>query len=109
MRELINDWKKINGINTIDELELELKRMELKERGALREFRAFYSGALFLLTIVWILVVLLIVLLNTRLSDKILIALITTTTINVFAFFVLVVKYMFATPKDTTLPPKQPK
>ena len=100
MGEPVTDWKKFNSINTIEELEIELKRMELKERGSLREFRKFYSKALFVVTILWILIVLAIVILDKNLSDKVLITLITTTTVNVFAFFLLVVKYMFAVPNS---------
>jgi hypothetical protein len=107
---VIFDWDKINKIETLEGLELELKRIELKERGALREFRSFYSKAISLGTVCWILAILTItVLCGIRdcnnapilsIDNKVLIVLISTTTLNVFGFFVLVVKYMFASPKE---------
>ena len=100
----IFDWPFINSLKTIEEIELELKRIELKERGALREFRAFYSMAIFIVTVSWTLAVIAIVVLKGMgllILDKAeLITLISTTTINVFAFFVLVVKYMFNSPRS---------
>jgi hypothetical protein len=104
MGEKMVDWKNINGIKNFKDLELELKRIELKERCALREFRAFYSNAIFWVTVLWVVAILVVTILCGKdilcLDNKVLIALISTTTVNVFAFFVLVVKYMFQSPKE---------
>lgn len=65
--------------------------------------RMNYARKTFVLTVIWIIVVLAIVLFNgfdrVHLSDTVLVTLISTTTINVFAFFLLVIKYLFHPPK----------
>lgn len=64
--------------------------------------RLNYARKTFILTCFWIGVVIIIVILNSarivNLSDTVLITLISTTTINVFGFFYLVIKYLFHTP-----------
>lgn len=69
--------------------------------------RVKYAKWTFVLTFCWIFIVLLLVFLNgyngtkgsrlLHLSDSVIITLITTTTINVFGFFLLVIKFLFNT------------
>lgn len=64
--------------------------------------RLNYARKTFILTCFWIGIVIIVVILNSmrivNLSDTVLITLISTTTINVFGFFYLVIKYLFHTP-----------
>ena len=61
--------------------------------------RVKYAKMTFILTSFWIAIVLCIVYLSGRnylnLSDTVIVTLITTTTVNVFGFFFLVMKYLF--------------
>jgi hypothetical protein len=69
--------------------------------------RFIFARYTFIITCVWIFIVISIVFLNglrypdgspvLQLSDPVLIALITTTTLNVFGFFLLVIKFLFNT------------
>jgi preprotein translocase subunit SecG len=69
--------------------------------------RFLFARYTFIITCFWITIVIIIVFLNgyrhrngnpvLQLSDSVLITLITTTTINVFAFFLLVIKFLFNT------------
>ena len=69
--------------------------------------RFIFARYTFIITCFWISIVIVIVFLNgfrrangspmLQLSDSVLIALITTTTVNVFAFFLLVIKFLFNT------------
>jgi magnesium-transporting ATPase (P-type) len=69
--------------------------------------RFIFARYTFIITCAWIFIVIIIVFLNgyrrangnpvLQLSDSVLIALITTTTINVFGFFLLVIKFLFNT------------
>ena len=67
--------------------------------------RKSFSIWIFVLTVLWMFLVLLIVIQCSRkvffLSDGVLIALITTTTANVFGFFYVVVNYLFNKDKST--------
>jgi len=97
----------------------EAKENEVKERDLDEEFsraqlrrllddnkaRKSFSLWIFALTVLWMFLVLMIVLQCGRgvfmLSDGVLIALITTTTANVFGFFYVVVNYLFNKDKST--------
>lgn len=61
--------------------------------------RKKYAGYIFWLTCIWAFLIFLVVFLQgfggTNLSDKVVITLITSTTINFFGFFLLVTKYLF--------------
>lgn len=69
--------------------------------------RFIFARYTFFLTCFWIFIVITIVFLNgyrgpaggrvLQLSDSVLITLITTTTINIFGFFLLVIKFLFST------------
>lgn len=67
--------------------------------------RKAFSYWIFTITVLWMFLVLMIVLQcgrgTLRLSDGVLIALITTTTANVFGFFYVVVNYLFNKDKST--------
>ncbi|MCX8491820.1 MAG: hypothetical protein ORN54_12200 [Cyclobacteriaceae bacterium] len=83
----------------------ELRRLgeELKDLKQDRDERKSYAFKLYWLVLVWLLMILLIILfqglqfspLLFKLSDAVLITLITTTTANVAAFFLVVVRYLF--------------
>jgi len=88
-----------------------------------REERKKYAQHIFFFTCLWSTVIFGVILLSGwkkhtdfDLSDKVLITLITSTTINFFGFFLLVVKYLFHTgdsdkekKKDKPKPPKKEK
>jgi len=63
------------------------------------------SDAIFTVTVIWMAAILLVVYLcgcgSMRLSDTVLVALITTTTANVFGFLYVVVNYLFNKDKST--------
>jgi len=97
----------------------EAKEKEVKERDVDEEYsraqlrrllddnkaRKSFSIWIFAITVLWMFLVLMIVLQCSRgvfmLSDGVLIALITTTTANVFGFFYVVVNYLFNKDKST--------
>ena len=73
--------------------------------------RKTYAIRIFKLTCIWAFVIFAIVISQglgkMSLSDKVLIALITSTTINFFGFFLLVVKYLFHTGAETKIASSQ--
>jgi hypothetical protein len=89
---------------TDSELNLEIKREQLRSLKHSNNFREEYGVVLFGITVIWILIMLIIVILHSfkllHLPDSVLITFISTTTVNVLAFFVLVVKYFFSPGKS---------
>lgn len=86
--------------------ELRRANEELKDLRQDRDERKSYAHKLYWLVLIWLLTILWIILLQGagnipfigttfKLSDTVLITLITTTTANVAAFFLVVVKYLF--------------
>lgn len=81
--------------------EVELLRQELKESQETHTLRLSYSGKIFYLVCVWLVCVTIAVFLSGfsfqgfSLSDKVLIAFITSTTVNVVGLFIVVAKWMF--------------
>jgi hypothetical protein len=86
-------------------LDAEFEKEALKRLVDDNHARKSYSQWLFAITVIWMFVVLIIVIQCGRrslvLSDGVLIALITTTTANVFGFFYVVVNYLFNKDKST--------
>ncbi len=94
---------------SFDELQNnELRKLneELKDLKQDRDERKSYASKLYWLVLIWLVVILLIIIFQGlrslprtpfyfKLSDKVLITLITTTTANVAAFFLVVVRYLF--------------
>jgi hypothetical protein len=83
---------------------LRIKREQLTQMQQNRAERKKYARHIFIFTCVWAILIFSILLLNGwksstgfEISDKVLITLITSTTINFFGFFLLVVKYLFNT------------
>lgn len=95
--------------NYLDEIQLEHLKT-LKEGNATlaqnNKERKKYAGWIFKLTCIWGCLIFVIVFLHgfrrMFLSDNVLITLITSTTINFFGFFLLVVKYLFNTGAEKT-------
>jgi hypothetical protein len=87
-----------------DEVELEIKRQQLHEIKHQNHLRLYFTKPIFWISIGWIFVIIIITILNgcniLHLKSPELVALITTTTINVFAFFIIVVKYIFPNKKE---------
>ena len=85
------------------QLERDIRRAHLITLRNNNVARMNYARKTFVLTVIWIVVVLAIKLFNglhlLHLSDTVLVTLISTTTINVFAFFLLVIKYLFHPPE----------
>jgi hypothetical protein len=101
-------------VSVIDANEKEIKQLSLDaefEKEALKRLvednhaRKSFSQWIFAVTVLWMFVVIMIVIQCGRkiitLSDGVLIALITTTTANVFGFFYVVVNYLFNKDKST--------
>jgi hypothetical protein len=89
----------------VEELNAEFTRAQLKRLIDDNKARKMFSQRLFFITVLWMFIVLVIVIQCGRkvitLSDGVLIALITTTTANVFGFFYVVVNYLFNKDKST--------
>jgi len=94
------------GSHADKELDRELKAEQIKTwrhynetLSVNSEERKKYAGYIFKLTCIWALLIFLLIFLQgfnvTHLSDKVVITLITSTTINFFGFFLLVTKYLF--------------
>lgn len=81
------------------ELDLEIKRQHLITLQNNNAARIRYAKRIFILTCIWITVIIVIVALAglnlIHLSDAVLITLIGTSTANFFGFFIIVVKYLF--------------
>lgn len=96
-------------------LEVQAKRADIVQEGELHETRKIYSSRLFWLIVAWLSVVVLFVALTAtikpyfNLSDSVLIAFITSTTVSVLGLFMLVAKWLFPQPpKDENKnPPKK--
>jgi hypothetical protein len=86
-------------------LEEEFSMAQLKRLLDDNKARKSFSQWIFVLTVIWMFLVLIVVVQCSRrvfiLSDGVLIALITTTTANVFGFFYVVVNYLFNKDKST--------
>ena len=93
--------KEVKGLD----MEEEFARVQLKRLLDDNKARKVFSIIIFAITIMWMFLVLIIVVQCSRkvfhLSDGVLIALITTTTANVFGFFYVVVNYLFNKDKST--------
>ena len=87
------------------DMEEEYSRAQLKRLLDDNRARKIFSNIIFAITVLWMFLVLFIVIQCSRkvfnLSDGVLIALITTTTANVFGFFYVVVNYLFNKDKST--------
>lgn len=94
----------VNEVRVLD-LEEEFTRAQLKRLLDDNKARKVFSIIIFAITVLWMFLVLFIVVQCSRgifsLSDGVLIALITTTTANVFGFFYVVVNYLFNKDKST--------
>lgn len=105
--EFIEEEEKTIAINFEEELDNQL----VVTLGENRAFRKKYTPKIWLFTIIWTSFIGLIVLFSTitlpwwngynskvhfSLSDSVLITLITTTTINAFGFFILVLKFLYS-------------
>ena len=93
------------NVREVSDLEEEYSRAQLKRLLDDNKARKSFSIWIFAITVLWMFMVLMIVLQCSRgvfrLSDGVLIALITTTTANVFGFFYVVVNYLFNKDKST--------
>ena len=93
------------NVREVSDVEDEFSQAQLKRLLDDNKARKSFSQRLFVITILWMFIVLLIVIQCGRktliLSDGVLIALITTTTANVFGFFYVVVNYLFNKDKST--------
>jgi hypothetical protein len=93
--------KEVKGLD----MEEEFARAQLKRLLDDNKARKVFSIIIFAITVLWMFLVLFIVVQCSRkqfhLSDGVLIALITTTTANVFGFFYVVVNYLFNKEKST--------
>jgi hypothetical protein len=93
-------------IEQLDEagISLEIKRERLKALIQANKFRGKYEQVLFGISVIWLGIMLTIVVKQgngtIHLADSVLITFISTTTVNVLAFFVLVVKYFFSSDKS---------
>ena len=87
------------------DMEEEFSRAQLKRLLDDNRARKVFSIIIFAITVLWMFLVLFIVIQCSRkvfiLNDGVLIALITTTTANVFGFFYVVVNYLFNKDKST--------
>jgi hypothetical protein len=107
--ELANTKVNVRDANVqeVEERDMEeaFSRAQLKRLLDDNNARKSFSQWLFAITVIWMFVVLIIVIQCGRqsiiLSDSVLIALITTTTANVFGFFYVVVNYLFNKDKST--------
>jgi hypothetical protein len=93
--------KEVKGLD----MEEEFARVQLKRLLDDNKARKVFSVIIFAITVMWMFLVLFIVVQCSRkvfhLNDGVLIALITTTTANVFGFFYVVVNYLFNKDKST--------
>jgi len=94
----------VEEINVLD-IDAEFSKAQLKRLLDDNKARKTYSYWIFAVTVLWMFFVLMIVVQCGRgvinLSEGVLIALITTTTANVFGFFYVVVNYLFNREKST--------
>jgi len=92
-------------VREFSDLEEEYSRVQLRRLLDDNKARKAFSQWIFAITVLWMFMVLIIVIQCSRgvfmLSDGVLIALITTTTANVFGFFYVVVNYLFNKDKST--------
>jgi len=81
--------------------ELTEKRLHNQNLKQDRELRKDYAGKVFLLTCAWSVAIFAVVILQgfsvIHLSETVVVTLITSTTVNFFSFFLLVMKYLFQT------------
>ncbi|MCC9136955.1 hypothetical protein ACFSKU_05305 [Pontibacter silvestris] len=88
-----------------EEFNRELQKERLKRLRDDNEARKNFADRIFRVTVIWMFCILVVVILGGMgkliYSDAVLIALITTTTANVFGFFYVVVNYLFNKEKST--------
>jgi hypothetical protein len=93
------------NVREVSDLDEEFSRAQLKRLIDDNKARKTFSQWIFALTVLWMFGVMMVVIQCSRqvliLSDGVLIALITTTTANVFGFFYVVVNYLFNKDKST--------
>jgi hypothetical protein len=93
------------NVREVSDVEEAFSEAQLKRLLDDNKARKSFSIWIFVLTVLWMFLVLMIVVQCSRgvfrLSDGVLIALITTTTANVFGFFYVVVNYLFNKDKST--------
>lgn len=94
--------KTLELANTLKQQQIELVILEHTIATENKDQRKTYATYIFRFTCAWAIVMLLITILVgfgliNHISDKVLITLITSTTVNFFGFFLLVVKYLFNT------------
>ena len=86
-------------VEEVNDVDAQMRKEQLKRLIADNQARKRFSQWIFAVTVLWMFCVLMIVVQCARgsfhLSDGVLIALITTTTANVFGFFYVVVNYLF--------------
>lgn len=82
-----------------DKLKFDLEQQKFNERYDLHELRRTYTPYLFYMTVAWLVFVAILVSLSaagfSKLTDPVLIALITTTTANVVGLFVIAARWLF--------------
>jgi hypothetical protein len=92
-------------VEEIKDVDAEMRKEQLKRLIADNQARKRFSQWIFAVTVIWMFCVLMIVVQCARgvfhLTDGVMIALITTTTANVFGFFYVVVNYLFNREKST--------
>ncbi len=87
-------------------LKLEGEKHDLKERVEVHGIRKKYIGWLFALTVTWLIIVIIFLILNAvaknffSLSDAVLIAFITSTTVAVIGLFVIVARWLYPSPQQ---------
>lgn len=92
-----------------NDLELAASQMLLSEQATNSGQRVSYASKIYTLSCVWLAVVVLVTIasgtptINFQLSDKVLITLLTTTTITVLGLFVTVLKFLFSTNSSSEL------
>lgn len=105
----LNQLSAAPQVTTIGEeanfLDEEIKRENLKRLREENEARRSFSNAIFTVTVIWMFLTLVVIFQTgtgaLRLSDTVLVALITTATANVYGFFYVVVNYLFNKDKST--------
>lgn len=100
------------GVYTDTQISLDIRLENLKTLQQNNAERKRYAGRIFLFTCIWAVLIFVVIFLAgfkvIALSDTVEVTLISTTTINFFGFFLLVVKYLFNTGANgQDAPPKE--
>ena len=107
--DFYTNWKKdainkreefvLQKLNSLEELDKELKKHQIIQIIKANWLREKYTKRLYIVTLIWSFIVIVFTFLQSigciRLDNTVLIVFITSTTLNVFAFFLLVIKYLF--------------